>query len=113
MQKMITLLGSILLTGCSLAIEPNASQTPIPAADPIIVNPPAIVEKKPANKLETPPAPTVKPVKEGAIYYIVKEQDTVFEVMRQTGTDWKTIIRLNDLKAPNYKIYPRQQLRIK
>lgn len=116
MQKLSILLGSILLTGCSLAIEPRASQGPIPAADPIVVDAPQVTTKKPnnsANKLKETPAPAIKSGKEGETYYIVKKKDTVFEIMRQTGVDWKTIIKLNDLKAPKYNIYPGQQLRIK
>lgn len=113
MQKMSILLGSILLTGCSLAIEPNASQGPIPAADPIIVTPPPTTVDAPAQKVEENSAPAIKSAKAGETYYVVKKQDTVFEIMRQTGVDWKTIIKLNDLKAPKYNIYPGQQLRIK
>jgi len=116
MQKLsILLLGSILLTSCSLAIEPGASQGPIPAADPIIVSTPPAKAKEPSTEVEeiSAPAPVIKSAKAGETYYIVKKKDTVFEIMRQTGVDWKTIIKLNDLKAPKYKIYPGQQLRIK
>ncbi len=45
-------------------------------------------------------------------YYTVKSKDTVFEVMRQTGAYWKDIIRLNDLKAPQYEIQPGQRLKL-
>ncbi len=45
-------------------------------------------------------------------YYTVKPKDTVFEVMRQTGAYWKDIIRLNDLKAPQYEIQPGQRLKL-
>lgn len=44
--------------------------------------------------------------------YTVKQGDTVFEVMRQTGTYWKDIIRLNNLQAP-YTLVPGQVLRTK
>ncbi|CAA6824356.1 MAG: Unknown protein [uncultured Thiotrichaceae bacterium] len=111
MQKLSTLLGSILLTGCSLAIEPNLSQRPIPAADPIIINTSPTTIKAPVSELEETSA--IKSPKEGEAYYIVKKKDTVFEIMRQTGVDWQTIIELNDLKAPKYQIHPGQQLRIK
>jgi LysM repeat protein len=50
---------------------------------------------------------------QGQIYYVVKPKDTVFEVMRQTGVHWKEIIRLNNLKAPSYVIYPGQSLRVR
>jgi LysM repeat protein len=45
-------------------------------------------------------------------YYTVKPKDTVFEVMRQTGAYWKDIIRLNNLKAPQYEIQPGQRLKL-
>lgn len=46
-------------------------------------------------------------------YYIVKPKDTVFQVMRNTGIYWKTIIKLNNLQAPGYTINPGQKLRLK
>jgi hypothetical protein len=33
--------------------------------------------------------------------------------MRNTGVYWKDIIRLNSLQAPDYKLSPGQQLRLK
>lgn len=45
--------------------------------------------------------------------YIVKPKDTVFQVMRNTGVYWKTIIKLNNLQAPDYTISPGQRLRLK
>ncbi len=45
--------------------------------------------------------------------YIVKPKDTVFQVMRNTGVYWKTIIKLNNLQAPDYTIIPGQRLRLK
>ncbi|MGL4186733.1 MAG: LysM peptidoglycan-binding domain-containing protein [Thiotrichaceae bacterium] len=45
--------------------------------------------------------------------YTVQKGDTVFQVMRNTGVYWKDIIRLNSLQAPDYKLSPGQQLRLK
>ena len=45
--------------------------------------------------------------------YTVQKGDTVFQVMRNTGVYWKDIIRLNGLQAPDYKLSPGQQLRLK
>lgn len=116
MQKLNILLGSILLAGCSLAIEPSASRGPIPAADPIVVKaPPANIQAPtiPVAKVQEVPAPAITSGKEGETYYIVKKKDTLFEIMRQTGVHWKTIVKINNLKAPKYNIFPGQQLRIK
>lgn len=65
-------------------------------------------------KVINPPAvrPS-KPLKQGQIFYVVKPKDTVFEVMRQTGVHWKEIIKLNNLKAPKYTIFPGQSLRVR
>lgn len=46
-------------------------------------------------------------------YYTVKQGDTVFQVMRNTGVYWKDIIRLNNLQAPDYRIVPGQTLKLK
>lgn len=117
MHKLSILLGSILLTGCTLAIEPKASQGPIPAADPIVVEVPSANTEASNNTLqktvELPTAPAIQSARQGETYYIVKKKDTLFEIMRQTGVNWKTIVKLNDLQAPKYRIYPGQQLRIK
>lgn len=112
MKKTGIVMGSILLVGCSVAIEPLPSKGPFPAADPIIVHPPPIKTGMPANTVVEAPAPVIKSAKPEEAYYIVKEQDTLFEVMRQTGVHWKTIAELNDLQTPNYLIYPGQRLRI-
>lgn len=45
--------------------------------------------------------------------YTVQRGDTVFQVMRNTGVNWKEIIRLNNLQAPSYQINPGQQLRLR
>ena len=45
--------------------------------------------------------------------HTVQKGDTVFQVMRNTGVYWKDIIRLNSLQAPDYKLSPGQQLRLK
>ncbi|MCK5725390.1 MAG: LysM peptidoglycan-binding domain-containing protein [Thiotrichaceae bacterium] len=45
--------------------------------------------------------------------YTVKPKDTVFQVMRNTGVYWKTIIKINNLQAPDYTIAPGQILRLK
>jgi len=45
--------------------------------------------------------------------YVVKPKDTVFQVMRNTGVYWKTIIKLNNLQAPDYTITPGQRLKLK
>ncbi len=45
--------------------------------------------------------------------YVVKPKDTVFQVMRNTGVYWKTIIKLNNLQAPDYTISPGQRLKLK
>ncbi len=49
----------------------------------------------------------------GGNTYTVKPKDTVFQVMRNTGVYWKTIIQLNNLQAPSYTITPGQVLRLK
>ena len=45
--------------------------------------------------------------------YTVQPKDTVFQVMRNTGVYWKTIIKLNNLQAPDYTIRPGQSLRLR
>ncbi len=55
---------------------------------------------------------TPAPASNGNVY-IVKPKDTVFQVMRNTGVYWKTIIKLNNLQAPDYTIVPGQRLRLK
>lgn len=49
----------------------------------------------------------------GGNAYTVQRGDTVFQVMRNTGVYWKDIIRMNNLKAPNYKIVPGQRLKLR
>ncbi|MEE9351978.1 MAG: LysM domain-containing protein [Thiotrichaceae bacterium] len=49
----------------------------------------------------------------GGNTYTVRPKDTVFQVMRNTGVYWKTIIKLNNLQAPSYTISPGQVLRLK
>ncbi len=50
--------------------------------------------------------------KAAASVYVVKSGDTVYEVMRQTGTSVSDIIKLNDLKRP-YQVEAGQQLKLK
>lgn len=57
-------------------------------------------------------AATSSAASDGSVY-IVKPKDTVFQVMRNTGVYWKTIIKLNNLQAPDYTIVPGQRLRLK
>jgi LysM repeat protein len=54
-----------------------------------------------------------EPSRQGQTFYIVKPKDTVFAVMRKTGVHWQEIIKLNNLKAPKYTIFPGQNLRVK
>lgn len=111
------------ISGCTVNLPP--SNAPIPAADPIII-PEKSAKTAPASKAASTttektgkaesPKPTEKTKetdRQGQLFYVVKSKDTVFEVMRKTGVHWKEIIRLNDLKAPDYTIFPGQSLRIK
>lgn len=43
--------------------------------------------------------------------YTVKSGDTLHSIAFAAGTDWSTLARLNDIRAP-YTIYPGQQLRL-
>jgi len=133
-------LGIFVLSGCTLNLP--ATNEPIPTADPILFpekattgnssNSSATNTNSNAKPTEVvPSSTTVSTVSnqsggnekvtnprtnlpsQGQTYYVVKPKDTVFEVMRQTGVHWKEIIRLNNLKAPKYTIFPGQSLRIR
>ncbi len=116
------------LAGCTVYVTPPTTEAKqaIPSADPVIT--PA--KSTTIEEVKSTPAPTkpqskqsAKPVKSTKItptatapkqdFYIVQPRDTVFEVMRKTGALWTDIIRLNNLKAPKYMIYPEQRLRLK
>lgn len=45
-------------------------------------------------------------------YYEVQAGDTLFNVMRETGIQWKTLASLNDIEAP-YDLYLGQELRLR
>jgi len=51
--------------------------------------------------------------RDGDTYYSVQKGNTVFAVMRITGSYWKDIVKWNDLEAPKYTIHPGQRLRVK
>ncbi|MEE9351049.1 MAG: LysM peptidoglycan-binding domain-containing protein [Thiotrichaceae bacterium] len=120
------------VTGCTVYLPPT--EEPIPSADPILVPGKATTVKpnRSPTKNETKASTTAGTVKEkkatpkpktpessqgtsrqGQTFYIVKPKDTVFAVMRKTGVHWQEIIKLNNLKAPKYTIFPGQNLRIK
>lgn len=60
----------------------------------------------------SPQAKTGLPWSDLHVHYRAKAGDTVYEVMRQTGTPVKSLIRMNGLKAP-YHIQAGQTLRVK
>lgn len=66
------------------------------------------------NNYRSPSASTAtsRPAPGGSTY-TVQKGDTVFQVMRNTGIYWKDIIRLNNLRAPDYTITPGQTLKLK
>lgn len=70
------------------------------------------VEPKAPAKTYTPP-PSNRTAVSGGSTYTVQKGDTVFQVMRNTGIYWKDIIRLNNLRAPDYTITPGQTLKLK
>jgi LysM repeat protein len=76
---------------------------------------PKPVKKKTVNKKQKANTLTVKkravPAKHLKHSYVVKAGDTVYEVMRQTRTPVKTIIRQNGLKKP-YRLKPGQVLSV-
>lgn len=126
------------LSGCTMNLPP--ANEPIPTADPILLpdktttgnssRSPAINTNSNTKPTEVVPSGTTttntvnnqstgnekvtNPTNhQGQTIYVVKPKDTVFEVMRLTGVHWKEIIRLNNLKAPKYTIFPGQSLRIR
>lgn len=129
--------GIFVLSGCTMNLPP--ANEPIPTGDPILLpektatgntsnsgttNTQPIEVVPSTNKTSTSTVndqpgvsrvneKTASPSNQGQTYYVVKPKDTVFEVMRQTGVHWKEIIRLNNLKAPRYTIFPGQSLRIR
>lgn len=126
--------GIFVLSGCTMNLPP--ANEPIPTADPILLpEKTATGNSSNSDTTNTQPVEVVPSTKaasastvnnqsgvnekkggqssQGQTYYVVKPKDTVFEVMRQTGVHWKEIIRLNNLKAPKYTIFPGQSLRIK
>ncbi len=122
----ITVLFSV--TGCTVYLPPT--DEPIPSADPILVPGKATTVKPDSSPLKAEtkkPATAVKkkeatpkaqessqaPLQQGQTFYIVQPKDTVFAVMRKTGVHWQEIIKLNNLKAPKYIIFPGQSLRVK
>ena len=121
---------SFILTGlasCTVYVSPppaTESEQAIPSADT------EAIATKQATVTEVKSVPTsikaqskqtaiqskpqkIAPVIPKQAFYIVQPRDTVFEVMRKTGALWTDIIRLNNLKAPKYMIYPEQKLRLK
>lgn len=66
-----------------------------------------------ASSSTSKPSSTTTTNYTGGGAYTVQKGDTVFQVMRNTGVYWKDIIRLNGLQAPDYKLSPGQQLRLK
>lgn len=45
-------------------------------------------------------------------YYIVKRGDTLSLIARKYNTSWKKLAELNNIKGPDYIIYPGEQLKI-
>lgn len=123
---------TLTATGCSINLP--LSKGPIPSADPVILE--SRATKKPTIQTKKPllaeiPAVTsnafispnpevdrtekqkITEARQGHLYYVVRPNDTVFEVMRKTGAHWTHIIKLNNLKGPEYRIHPGQSLRIR
>ena len=120
----------ISLAGCTVYVtsppKVESKQT-IPSADTVIrpnkqititevknapISTKSQTKQPPTQSKPTKVAPVV-PVAPKQAFYIVQPRDTVFEVMRKTDALWTDIIRLNNLKAPKYMIYPEQRLRLK
>lgn len=108
----------INIAGCTVYLPPG--KEPIPAADPIPASPNTATNKPSSfstqvekTKADTANTAKKEPTRQEQVFYVVKKNDTVFEVMRKTGVNWQKIIRLNHLQPPNYTIHPGQSLRIK
>lgn len=52
-----------------------------------------------------------KPIQPSFNSYIVKKNDNIYDIARQYGVDYQTLLQINGLKAEDY-IYPSQEILI-